>query len=124
MGYDFDLAQLCLKAFQGNIQKATNFFLENRELINDPDALKAKLTTLGPNASSTTNEVKPSTSKKTPESLEKALEKLEKQKNAQTLLDEIAGEMPEDDEAYLDLNTEEDTFFLNQYYSLLDSFNV
>ena len=123
MGYDFELAELCLKAFRGNLQKATDFFLENRELINDPSAIKAKLSTLTPTTASS-EEVKPCTSQAKPEGLEKALEKLEKQKNAQTLLDEIAGEMPEDDEAYLDLNTEEDAFYINKYYSLLDSFNM
>ena len=127
MGYDLELAELCLKAFQGDIQKATNFFIENRELLKDPNAIKALLSSklpLSQPLSQNTGETKPSTSQASLEAVVKVKENLEKQKHAKDLLDEIAGEMPEDDEAYLDLNTEEDAFFLNKYYSLLDSFNM
>jgi len=44
---------------------------------------------------------------------------LEKRLNAKELLNNLANEIPDDDEAYLDLNLDEDTFFINKYYSLL-----
>lgn len=55
-----------------------------------------------------------------PKSVESELEMRKKTAEAQNLLSKISSEIPEDDEAYLDLNTDEDAFYINKYYSLLD----
>ncbi len=114
MGFDLELAKLCLKAFKNNLQKAINFFLENK--LNpleqqEPlhfETMKEKLKKLINENKDAESEERPGTSK----DLEKCL-------NANELLNNLANEIPDDDEAYLDFDLDEDTFFINKYYSLL-----
>lgn len=114
MGFDLELGKLCLKAFKNNLQKAINFFLENK--LNplgqqepfDFELIKEKLKKLIKDNKDAENDELPGTSTD-----------LEKRLNAKELLNNLANEIPDDDEAYLDLNLDEDTFFINKYYSLL-----
>ena len=112
MGFDLELGKLCLKAFKNDLQKAINFFLENKlnplgqqEPINF-ESIKEKLKKLIKDHK--VNDDQPGTSTD-----------LEKRLNAKELLSNLANEIPDDDEAYLDFNLDEDTFFINKYYSLL-----
>ncbi len=109
MGYDLDLCKLCLQVFNSDLNKAINFFLENKGILEDKDNLKTKLESLIKNKS-IPNE----------KSTIEHQNKIEKAYNAKRLLNKIAKDMPEDDEAYLDFNMEEDAFYINKYYSLLD----
>ena len=43
MGYDLDLCKLCLQVFNSDLNKAINFFLENKGILEDKDNLKTKL---------------------------------------------------------------------------------
>lgn len=88
------------------MEKAANFLLENRS-ESETQELKQKLESVlqGLNI---------------PKSVESELEMRKKTAEAQNLLSKISSEIPEDDEAYLDLNTDEDAFYINKYYSLLD----
>lgn len=88
------------------MEKAANFLLENRS-ESETQELKQKVESVlqGLNI---------------PKSVESELEMRKKTAEAQNLLSKISSEIPEDDEAYLDLNTDEDAFYINKYYSLLD----
>ena len=108
MGYDLDISKLCLEAFKNNMDKVISFFSEKsgenlEEQIKD---IIRKETGL---ADQVEFDNKPTTSKL---AAEKAV-------NAKKLLDNLAVKMPEDDEAYLDLNMDEDVIFIEKYYSLL-----
>lgn len=108
MGFDKSLAKMCLKAFNNNMDKSLEFFDRNKESLADSDLIKDKLKeirNLMPEAGQTLDAIEA---------------ELEKKKNAEGIISELAKEMPEDDEAYLDLNLEDDTFFINKYYSLLE----
>jgi len=109
MGYDLELCKLCLQVFNSDLNKAVNFFLENKSLLQDKDVLKTKLESL----------IKTDSNKIENNHFEQ-LDKIEKAHKANVLLNKIAKDMPEDDEAYLDLNIEEDALYINKYYSLLD----
>ena len=104
MGYDLDMCKLCLQAFNSDLNRAVNFFLENKNLIQEKEQLKSKLESL-----INMDLKKIDTNVKS----EKALK-------ASVLLNKIAKDIPEDDEAYLDLNMDEDAIYINKYYSLLD----
>ena len=106
MGYDLELCKMCLQAFDNDINKAINFFLENKNDLLDNEIIKSKLESMVSKASSIQESDKQN--------------KLEKAYKANRLLNTIAKDMPEDDEAYLDLNIDEDAFYINKYYSLLD----
>ena len=88
------------------MEKAANFLLENRS-ESETQELKQKVESVlqGLNI---------------PKSVESELEMRKKTAEAQNLLSKISSEIPEDDEAYLDLNTDDDSFYINKYYSLLD----
>lgn len=104
---------MALSAFSNNADKTMNFMMENRELMTRSlEMFKTKLTEMaGANQA---------TSSKSSEMVDQLLKKA----NAQNLMENLAGEIPDDDEAYLDLNTDEDEFYINKYYSLLDSSNL
>ena len=109
MGYDLDLCKLCLQVFNSDLNKAIHFFLENKGILEDKHNLKTKLESL----------IKDKSSSNENNSIEHQ-NKIEKAYKANRLLNKIAKDMPEDDEAYLDFNMEEDAFYINKYYSLLD----
>lgn len=104
MGFDFDTAKRAFEAFSNNFEKAANFLAENANekatTTNSKTELIEKIQNL----------INPQLS---PEMIQKKIQ-------AQSLINKISTEMPDDDEAYLDLNTDEDAFFINKYYSLLD----
>lgn len=108
MGYDLETCKLCLQAFDNNIQKTVNFFVENKNIIFDSSKIKEKLEEIISNKEKygQTSEGTTASSSITDE----IVNKIEKTRNAQMLINDLAQEMPEDDEAYLDLNTEEDFF--------------
>ena len=105
MGYDLDLCKLCLQVFNSDLNKAVNFFLENKTILQDKNALKTKLESL----------IKTDSNKIEKNSLEHQ-NKIEKAHKANILLNKIAKDMPEDDEAYLDLNIDEDVLYINKYF--------
>jgi hypothetical protein len=105
MGFDLKLSKLCLKAFNNNLEKSIEFFNRNKEM--NYEQIKESLKII--------RESMPSDN----DTLDVIQSNLEKTKNAQELLSNIAKEMPDDDEAYLDFNLDEDAFFINKYYSLL-----
>lgn len=107
MGYDLELCRLCLGAFENNLQKAVNFFLENKNDMLNVNLIKEKLQ----NVIEKKSGERPCSSK----------EDSEKTLNAQKIISNLAQEMPDDDEAYLDFNIEEDAFYINKYFSLLES---
>lgn len=95
------------------MEKAANFLIENKHEFNDvtSESAKEKMDQLLGNLASRQSDPGASTSR---EMEEKTLE-------AQKLLKKISAEMPADDEEYLDLNIDEDAFYINKYYSLLDN---
>ena len=103
LGYDLNLCKLCLKAFKNNIQKSIDFFFENKADLNDFTLLESKLNDL----------ININVNKLSSEDIEKA-------NNARKLINNLKSEISQDDEAYLDLNLEEDAFFINKYYSLIN----
>jgi len=107
MGFDPKLSKLCLKAFNNNLKKSLEFFTHNKDSLFNIEYIKEKLRNI--------RDLMPSDN----DTLDVIESNLEKTKNAQELLSNIAKEMPDDDEAYLDLNLDEDAFFINKYYSLL-----
>ena len=130
MGYDLEMCKLCLEAFRNDLAKAVNFFLENKDNLLDSNLIKSKLEAIIQQSKSNSNS--PTSSRGAQGSdqpttsassllAEQLHENITKTKNAQDLLDNLAKEMPDDDEAYLDLNVDEDALFINKYYSLLDS---
>lgn len=106
MGYDLELCRLCLQVFQNDLNKAIHFFLENKDTLHNLATVKTKLESM---IAKTSKTARPD-----------ELDKLEKAINAKKLLKNIANDMSDDDEAYLDLNLEEDAFYINKYYSLLE----
>ena len=106
MGYDMELCQLCLQAFTNDLNKAINFFLENKDALADVAFIKTKLNSIIRNMDISSHHDQQ-------KQLEKAL-------NAKNLLNSITKDIPDDDEAYLDLNLEEDAFYINKYYSLIE----
>lgn len=104
LGYDLNLCKLCLKAFKNNIQKSIDFFFENKADLNDLTLLESKLNDL----------ININVNKLSSEDIEKA-------NNARKLINNLKSEISQDDEAYLDLNLEEDAFFINKYYSLINN---
>ena len=104
LGYDLNLCKLCLKAFKNNIQKSIDFFFENKADLNDFTLLESKLNDL----------ININVNKLSSEDIEKA-------NNARKLINNLKSEISQDDEAYLDLNLEEDAFFINKYYSLINN---
>jgi hypothetical protein len=107
MGFDTKLSKLCLKAFNNNLEKSLEFFNRNKDSLFNYEYIKEKLKLIR-NSMPSDNDT-----------LDTIESNLEKTKNAQELLSNIAKEMPDDDEAYLDFNLDEDAFFINKYYSLL-----
>ena len=103
MGFDLEESKKCLESMGTNMQKIIDF-LSNTKSKNF-DELKSNLNTVQPSCSKT----------------QEFREKIGKAIDAQKLMSTLAEEMPEDDEAYLDFNTDEDLFFINKYYSLLES---
>ena len=99
MGFDRKLSKLCLKAFNNNLEKSIEFFNRNKDSY---EQIKEKLKLI--------RDSMPSES----DTLDAIESHLEKTKNAQELLSNIAKEMPDDDEAYLDFNLDEDAFFINK----------
>jgi hypothetical protein len=106
MGYDLELCKLCLQAFDSDLNKALNFFLENKNSLHDAASIKCKLEDILKISDNTLDRDKQT--------------KAEKAHKANQLLNNIVKDMPDDDEAYLDLNMEEDSFYINKYYSLLE----
>ncbi|CAF0966900.1 unnamed protein product [Brachionus calyciflorus] len=104
MGFDLETCKLCLKTIGPNLQKSIEFLTQNKN--ESLELFKQKL-----------EEIQPSCSKQT----EELRQNLSKAIDAQKLLSNLAGEIPEDDEAYLDLNTDDDLYFINKYYSLLEA---
>ena len=105
MGFSQDLCTLCLRAFDNDLKSAIKFFNENKNDWKDLEILLLKH--MEAQNDSELEEVSASTSW---------------DNNAETAKKIFAGlteEMTKDDEAYLDLNLEEDKFFINKYYSLL-----
>ena len=101
MGFDLELARQTFEAFKNDFGKTANFLLENSQQ-GEPatEELRKKVNSL------LNRPLSPEIQQKT--------------QQAQELLSKISAEMPDDDEAYLDLNTDEDAFYINKYYSLLD----
>lgn len=107
MGFDLDVCKQAFDAFQSDMEKTLNFMLENRNSGEAQD-LKNKVEEL---VQSVTD--RPRTSKDDFEMRQKTLD-------AQSLLSKLSAEMSEDDEAYLDLNTDEDAFYIDKYLSMLE----
>lgn len=105
MGYDLNLCKLCLTAFKNNIQKSIDFFCRNLSNLADLNLMEEKLKEI---------------IDKNRDELNVTPEEIEKAENAQKFIDSIKKDINEDDEAYLDLNLEEDAFYINKYYSLLN----
>lgn len=103
MGFDVERAKQVLKAFNNDLAKAASFLLENMS-TNTGQELKKKIEDL----------LKSAIEDQEPSEL-----KQKKLEQAQNLMSKLSAEMPDDDEDYLDLNTDEDAFFINKYYSLL-----
>jgi hypothetical protein len=102
MGYDQEVAKLSLQAFGSNIQKSMEFFMSNQN-AKSVEELQKELLKLIKNdqvASAATT----------------SIEEIMKAKKAKEL---INNDVPEDDEEYLDFNLDEDSLFINKYYSLL-----
>ena len=95
---------MCLKSFKNNIQKSIDFFFENKADLHDFTLLESKLNDL----------ININVNKLSSEDIEKA-------NSARKLINNLKSEISQDDEAYLDLNLEEDAFFINKYYSLINN---
>ena len=104
MGYDVNVCRLCLSAFKNNISKSIQFFVQNKD---DSAGLEQKLNEL--------------IRKQTERNLNMSPHELEKAENARKLVENLKKEISDDDEAYLDFNLDDDSFFINKYYSLLNS---
>ncbi len=104
MGYDVELARLCLKAFNSNIQKSIEYLLTSNE--NNKDEILRKLHEIVEKHSGATAASSASAS----------IEKVMQAKKAKEL---IYKDAPEDEEEYLDFNLDDDALFINKYYSLL-----
>jgi hypothetical protein len=120
MGYDEELCRLCLAAFNNDVNKSIEYFLENRQLLqSDITMFKQNLNSLIQDSSSTQQLSRPSTS--TSASTSNSHQQMrEKEEKANELISTLKSEISEDDEAYLDIDIEEDAIFINKYYSLLD----
>lgn len=105
MGFSLDLCNLCLRAFDNDLKNAIQFLSENKNEWNDLEILLLK-----------------HIEAQNDSELEEASTSGTCNKNAETAKKIFAGlaeEMTKDDEAYLDFNLDEDSFFINKYYSLL-----
>ena len=119
MGFNKEMSKLCLKAFKNNMNKSLDFFTQNKDLMSslDPNnfnSIRDKLKNL------IEANKEASTSSSSEDTASALLDEMEKTKNAQELIANLASEMPKDEDAYLDFNLDEDSFFINKYYSLLD----
>jgi hypothetical protein len=102
LGLDKNLGQLCLKVFENNVHKSIHFINENSNILNDYPLLESKLKEL---IKKTTN---------------LSDQDIEKSENARKIIKNLKNEISQDDEAYLDFNLDDDAFFINKYYSLLN----
>lgn len=102
LGLEKNLGQLCLKVFENNVQKSIHFINENSNILNDYPLLESKLKEL---IKKTTN---------------LSDQDIEKSENARKIIKNLKNEISQDDEAYLDFNLDDDAFFINKYYSLLN----
>ncbi len=101
MGYTYEISKLCIEAFNNDLQKIINYLSEKNKPSSELDDLMIELKQI----ISYNNKIK--------------INKIEKIENSKEILKNLASEMPEDDEAYLDLNLEEDMFYIKKYYSYL-----
>lgn len=98
MGLDENLSKLCVDKLGNNLGQIIDFINNNKgRSFSD---LKCQLNSILPEGS---------------------IKKFEKKMEAQMIIDQVVSELPEDDEAYLDFNAEDDLLFIKKYYSLLDS---
>ncbi|XP_013387690.1 NEDD8 ultimate buster 1 [Lingula anatina] len=104
MGFSADTAREALKRSSGQVERAIE------ELLNSGGILSASPVTQSSDQQDT-SEPGPSSSKKTPE-------ELQREKDA---IDSIIPDIPENEEDYLDLSSEEELQFLEQYKALLNS---
>lgn len=124
MGYEIELSKLCLEAFNLNIQKSIDYLLSKQNLFTTPNGLtmlehelrhlvehNKNLNKLNDTTSTTA-----STSKATND---EKVDNFKRKIEAKALLDDLAKDMPEDGEEYLDFNLDDDLLYINKYYSLL-----
>ena len=102
MGYTRELAELSLRVFDSNILRAVEFFTANKNEYDLKGILEAMV--IGGNIAGTSKAL---------------VNDGEKVKNALKVYEDMTEEMNKDDEAYLDLNLNEDSFFIEKYYSML-----
>ena len=102
LGLDKNLGQLCLKVFENNVHKSIHFINENSNILNDYPLLESKLKELIKKTSNLSDQ------------------DIEKSENARKIIKNLKNEITQDDEAYLDFNLDDDAFFINKYYSLLN----
>lgn len=111
MGFDPEMVKKALVKLNGNIQQASEELLQNGGVIFGNVDLSAFMS----GASSS------GTSDSSPEAGPSNLDQLKMKKEEKEVLDKFVSDIPEDEEDYLDLNLNDESQFLQEYKTIIES---